>query len=480
MGLLMTQHIAIDLGAESGRVIIGTVTRNGVSLEVVHRFPTPYLNTANGLRWDLPQLHASIGEGLTLAATKAPNAASIGVDTWGVDYGLVDADGTVLDLPFCYRDERTTQGMAIVDSVISRDDLFRRTGVQSMPFNTIYQLAAHQQRDPELLARASALLFMPDLLHRWLGGRPANEWSIAGTSGLLRPGTREWDWDLIGRLHLPRGLFQPVVPAGTPLGHLRPELVARFGFTTEPAIVTPAAHDTASAVAASPGEAGTTAYLSSGTWSLFGTVTDTPVIAAAGEAAKLGNEISADGRIRVNRNIMGLWLVQECRRAMAAAGNEVSYADLAALATAAGPSPVPLDVDDARFFAPSLTSDPMPARIAAWLHERDLPQPASDGALIRLILEGLAAAYARTLTDVERETGRHLSAVHILGGGSQHALLAQLTTNACQRPVFTGPVEATALGNVLMQARGLGLVVDDTHLRLLVAASVQIGVYQPG
>lgn len=475
----ITRHIAIDMGAESGRVILGTIEHGKLSLEVIHRFPSLNGMRDGHLRWDIERIFAEICTGLELVGRRGVAVASIGADTWGVDYGLLDAGGALIEGAICYRDERTVGMVDQVHAAVGgAQAIFARTGVASLVFNTSFQLAAHRRDRPEALTRAACMLFMPDIVHHWLGGEAVNEWAIAGTSQLCQAGKPAWDDELIASLGLPRHLFQRIVPPGTCTGTLRPELAQRFGFAEAPAIVVPASHDTAAAVGASPGDPDSTVYLSSGTWSLCGCVADQPLTSPEALAAGWGNETSADGRTRINRNIMGLWLVQETRRAFEAAGRGYSYQQLADLATACPPSVVALDVNDARFLgATGGGAAPMTERIAAWCRERGHAAPASDGAMVRLILDGLAATYGRSVAELARFTGRRFTAVHIIGGGSQNRLLNQLTADACGLPVIAGPVEATALGNILCQAIGLGL--SRAEARALVAASVELETFRP-
>ena len=471
---------AIDLGAESGRVVVGTLANGRCTLTVANRFANRPRQTADGLRWDLDDLKTGITAGLRVAAAEGPLDA-IGVDTWGVDYGLVDSAGNLLEAPWHYRDPRTE---AISDEVAARfgaDALFARTGTAALPFNTIYQLVAHQRRDPALLARAHRLLTIPDLLHLWLSGTMANEWSNAGTTGLTVAGTMAWDRELIAELGLPDHLFGAIVPSGARLGALRPELMAACGMVgPAPEIIAPACHDTASAVAAVPGDAGRAAWISCGTWSLMGLVTDQPVTSAAARAAKLSNEVAYDGRTRLLTNIMGLWVLQECRRTWAATGGPDDYTSITGLAEAATPGAV-IEVDDPRFFAPGAPGDTMPERVITWCREHGQPVPDSPGAIARAIIAGLAQAYRGTLDRLRDVTGATPEVIHLIGGGSRNRLLCRLTAEACGLPVLAGPDEATALGNVLVQARGLGAFASatDDQLRALAIASAQVERFAP-
>jgi rhamnulokinase len=482
----MQRIIAVDCGAESGRVIVGTIVDGGIALEVIHRFPNGPVTIDGTLRWDLPALFTEIKRGIASACARYPGEiASIGVDTWGVDYCLLDAQGGLIELPYNHRDRRTEGISDHVHQLVSERELFYRTGVRSLPINTVYQLSAQQLQHPETLKRAARLLTIPDTLHYWLSGEMRSEWSFSGTTQLARAGRPEWDTELLARLGLPSRLFCPIVLPGTRLGRLRAELARAFKITGEaPWIVLPASHDTASAVAASPGDPATTAYLSSGTWSLMGVVHPQAVTTETARTAGLSNEIGAfpqhGGPVRLNRNIMGLWLVQECRRGFARSGREYSYGELAQLAAAAPASSGLLEVDDARFLPPGEGDDTMPVRIRAALAERGAPVGDSDGALVRAVLDGLARAYGSCATDLARAAGHALEAVHVIGGGSQHRLLCQLTADSCRLPVVCGPVEATAMGNILVQALGLGAITSVAQARALVRASVSLETFTPG
>ena len=449
--------IGIDCGAESGRVVLGTWDGRAMTMTVVHRFPTPVVDHGGYRCWDLPAMQHGIATGIRHAVQQAGgHIAAIGVDTWGVDFGLVDAYGTLLHPPVCYRDGRTAGMVEAVRAVVTDDELFARTGCAALPFNTIYQLMATCRQQGDLVQRAARLLTMPDLLHQWLCGRAVNEFTNAGTTGLTQAGGKQWDGDLMERLGLPaRLLGAPTLP-GTVLGPVREELARRFGLTGDTLVVLPPGHDTAAAVAALPTSAPDAVYLSSGTWSLLGAVIDQPLTSSAVRAAGFSNELAADGRVRLNRNIMGLWVVQQCRAAFQAAGRDQDYATLTAAAEAAPSPAVPLDVDDPRFFPPGSANDPMPVRVQAWYRERQLPVPESDGAIVRACLVGLAAAYARARRDLAGLLGRPVGDLFVLGGGGRNRLLARLTAAACGCRVVTGPDEATVLGNLLVQLIGLG------------------------
>ncbi|MBA2479206.1 MAG: rhamnulokinase, partial [Planctomycetes bacterium] len=438
------------------------------------------------LRWDLESLWAGIIAGIAAAAARAGSIQSIGIDCWGVDYVLVDQAGTPLEAPYHHRDGRTAGIPEEVYRIIPEAELFARTGTAPLAFNTIFQLVAARKADPQLLARAHRLLTMPDYLHYRLCGRMANEWTNAGTTGLTVAGKPEWDAQLLARLGIPAQLLSPPVRPGTRLGAMTGALAARLGLSEPPMITVPACHDTASAVASLPArlpfaglEDAARAFISSGTWSLMGTLVPAAITGEDSRLSRLSNEIAADGRIRLLKNIMGLWVVQECRRAFALAGRDHTYERLTALAVAAAPGTLALDVDDARFFPPGIPGDTMPDRVRAWFAERSAPIADDDGLIVRRVLEGLAAGYARSCAALERVTGTPLAAIQVLGGGCQNALLCQLTADACARPVAAGPVEAAVLGNLVVQARGMGWIADDRAASDVISRSIAVSTYLP-
>ncbi len=474
----MTNLVAIDLGADSGRVVLGSLAGGRFQLSVVHRFANVPQTLPDGLHWDIPALWAGICEGLALARSQADGpVASIGIDTWGVDYALVDQNGQLQEPPWHYRDGRTTGQAEAVDQVIPRAELFARTGTRSLSFNTIYQLVAAHAANPASLARPQdRLLTIPDLFTYRLCGIQVNEWTNAGTTGLTRAGKPEWDHELIARLGLPAHLFGSIVRPGTVVGTLLPALAAELGYATDQTrVIVPGCHDTASAVAAMPTTAPGTAFISCGTWSLMGVLADEPATGADALAADLSNEIAVDGRIRLLQNIMGLWVWQECRRDLIVQGTELSHAELARLAAAALPAGQTFAINDPSLLAPSSAGVPMIDRVRALAG--GLPT-ATPGELFRRITEALAAAYARCRNDLERVTGVRITALSLMGGGCRNELLCQLTADACGVEVIAGPDEGTALGNLLVQARSLGLV-DAAGMADLAAASTAAVRYRP-
>ena len=456
--------LAVDLGADSGRVILGTEVGAEIHQEVLHRFPNVPQRAADGsLHWDIEALWTGILAGLRLGAATGP-IDSIAVDTWGVDDGLVAAEGNLLEAPYHYRDARTEGIAEEVTGLFGRETLFARTGTRSLPFNTVFQLVAHQRHDPGLLARAHRLLTIPDLLAYRLSDTMANEWTNAGTTGLTKAGEPAWDLELIRDLGLPEHLFGTIVRPGTILASLRPDLVTSLGFTGRaPRIVAPGAHDTASAIAAMPVSDAGTAYISCGTWSLMGVLCDRPLTTPAALAADLSNEVSVDGRTRLLRNIMGLWVWQECRRDRLAEGLDADHGALAALAAAAPEGPLTLaagaiDINHPDFLPPSVPGNRMLDRLRRHAAARGLAC-ADDGALFRRITEALAAAYAACRTGLEEATGQSITRICLLGGGVRNRLLCDLTSQASGLPILVGSEEATALGNLTVQVRALGQAV---------------------
>jgi len=460
--------VAIDLGASSGRVVLGRIGPRTLELTEVHRFPNEPVRLPDGLHWDALGLFREILEGLRAAGRVDPEIRSVAIDTWGCDYGLVDRDGRLLGNPYHYRDERSLPGMEAVHGAIPPERLYARIGVQLTPINTIYQLAS-ARGTPELEAAAS-LLLMPDLFGYWLSGARVAEATNASTTGLLDLERRAWALDLVAELGLPGGMLPPIAPPGErPGGLLRS---VREGTdlpaTTELTLV--GSHDTASAVVAVPADTEDAAWISCGTWGLVGIELDAPVRSEASRAANFTNELGVDGRVRYLRNVTALWLLQESIRTWERDGVAV---DLAALLAAAGdlaPGGPRVDPNDPMYFAPG----DMPAQIASATGLNG-GEPAGRAAIVRCIFDSLAAAFAETVSEAARLSGRNVAVVHIVGGGSQNALLCQLTADACGLPVIAGPVEATAIGNVLVQARAHELIEGElAALRALVRATQRL------
>lgn len=472
-------YLAIDLGAESGRVMAGLWNGKTITLEEIHRFPNGPVQIANTLRWDLLRLWQEIQTGLSLAGRRyGKRIVSVGADTWGVDFVLLNRQGEMLGQPFHYRDARTNGMMGRAFRKVSRRQIFAQTGLQFMQLNTLFQLLALKQSTPQLLEQADCLLFMPDFLHWALCGSCVTEFTIGSTSQCMNPLTRNWASGLLRQLGLPTRVFPKIVPPGTTLGSLRRELAERLGLGGVK-VVAPPSHDTAAAVAAVPtshsGHADW-AYLSSGTWSLMGVEVAKASLSDRTQELNLTNEGGLDGTYRLLKNIMGLWLVQQCKRSFDARGKKLDYAELAKLAERSPALRSLVDPDDARFLNPG----DMPKAIQDLCRDTDRPVPKSEGALIRCAYESLALKYRKVLGWLEELAGNRIEVIHILGGGSKSDLLNQFTADACQRPVLAGPVEATAMGNLLVQVRSKGELSSLSEIRDVVRASSVVKTYEPG
>ena len=459
---------AIDLGASSGRVMLGEVGPDHLRLTAASRFANGPVSTPDGLHWDMTGLHRHALDGLRTAAASAPDGlASVGIDSWAVDYGLL-RQGRLLGEPFHYRDDRRREaGPRLVHERVPAEELYARTGLQFLPFNTVYQLAADDR-----VAAADRLLLVPDLIAHWLTGAEVAERTNASTTGLLSVVTGTWDEELISRLEVPRGIFADLVDPGTTIGTLLPEVGDSVG-APGLAVVAVGSHDTASAVVGVPMAGDGSAYVSLGTWGLVGLELDGPVLTEAARAANFTHEGGVDGTIRFLTNVMGTWLLSETLRVWGRADD--LHALLAAAADVTGQVPV-FDVQDPCFVPPG----DMPARIAAWCADHDVPPPTDDVCLVRSIVESLAAAYAHALATAANLAGQPVRQVHVVGGGSQNVLLCQALADRSGLPVVAGPVEATALGNVLVQGRAAGAVRGDLHdLRALVARTQDLRRHEP-
>jgi rhamnulokinase len=465
---------AVDLGAESGRVMLCHFDGSALALEEAHRFPNIPVQVTGTLHWDILRLWSEIKHGLAVCGRQAGGPlTSIGVATWAVDFGLVGRDGALLGNPVHYRDARTQGMIEAACARVPRAEIFAQTGIQFLPINTLYQLLSLAAVGSPALEAAATLLTIPDLLNYWLSGVAVNEFTNATTTQCYNPNTGQWAWDLLNRLGLPRRIFGPIVQPGTNLGPLRPDLAAELDLPAVP-IIAPATHDTGSAVAAAPLTDGGSIYLSSGTWSLMGVELPQPVITQRSLAYNFTNEGGVNGTFRLLKNIMGLWLVQECRRTWANQGEDYGYAQLTALAEQAAPLVSLVDVADERFFAPG----DMPARIQATCRDSGQLVPESVGEIVRCALESLAFEYRLVAERLDELTGRYLPAIHIIGGGAQNTLLNTFTANATGRRVVAGPVEATALGNVLVQAVAGGHLASIAEGRELVRRSFPLSSFE--
>lgn len=469
----LNNFLACDLGAESGRVMLGSIGSDRLELEELHRFPNEPVRLPDGLYWDSLRLFHEIVRGLSVAGcSRRIPVRGIGVDTWGVDFGLVGPDGALVENPRHYRDSRNNGMLDRTFSVVPREEIFRHTGLQFLQLNSLYQLYAARLAGSPGLETAETLLFMPDLLAYWLTGAKKAELTIASTSQFYNPVERRWATELFDRLRLPARVLPEIVQPGTGLGPLLPHVAEASGLADATVYAT-AAHDTASAVAAVPAEGGGWCYISSGTWSLMGVEREQPVITDAALRHNFTNEVGAGGRIRLLKNIAGLWLVQECRRAWAQAGREYSYAELADMAAAAPAYGGYIDPD--HFLEPGR----MPEKIADYCRRTGNPVPDQPGPMVRAILESLAERYRQVLEILEELTGEGIHTVHIVGGGSKNLLLNQLVANRTGRRVVAGPGEATAIGNVLVQAIGAGVLPDLERAREVVRASFEVVEFRP-
>lgn len=463
-------YLALDIGAGSGRVMLGRFDGQSLALTELHRFDNSGVETLDGLQWDVLALFAAMKNGIRKAAGQTP--VSLGVDTWGVDFALLDKDGALIGNPRHYRDTQKDGAMDRALAILPRDEVFRQTGLQFMEINSLYQLFA--RKGTVALDRAAALLMMPDLFHYWFTGRMANEYTDATTSQCFNPRERRWAPELLDRLGLPTSLFQEVIQPATEVGPLHRTVAEECGVSGM-SVIAPGTHDTASAVAAVPATAGDWAYLSSGTWSLLGLETPEPLVTDAALAKNFTNEGGVAGTNRLLKNICGMWLLEECRREWSRRGFETSYERLLADAAQAQPFRSLIQPDDARF-APQ---GDMPGRIRTACEESGQPAPESTGQFARCIFESLALRYRDVLADAAQIAGRNPTVLHIVGGGSQNEMLCQFTADACAMEVIAGPVEATATGNVLLQAMARDRIADLAQLRQVSANSFPTKRYQP-
>ena len=463
--------LAVDLGASSGRVLLGTLRGERFELRELHRFANGPVRVRDGLYWNVLELWSQIQSALQRYAReiKAP-LEGIGVDTWGVDFALLDGRGNLLGNPHHYRDARTDGIMERVFEHVPKAELYSRTGLQFMQINTLYQL--YSMKGGPQLGAAKTLLMMPDLFHYWLTGSVYGETTVASTSQLLDAQTRRWDTDLLETLGLPGHLLPPLVPPGTVLGTLHPSVAHDVRLSPDTPVIAPASHDTASAVAALSGGG---MFVSSGTWSLVGTEVAEPVLTPEAMAHDFTNESGVGGSVRLLKNVAGLWLLQECRKRWAAEGREASWEQLLARGEQAPAFRSLIDPGAETFLNP----DDMPEAIRRFCREHGEAEPQSVGELVRCCLESLALKYRSVLDDLEHLTGIPLGVVRIVGGGSQNALLCQYTADACRRPVIAGPAEATALGNLLMQALARGFLPDLRTARAVASASGEQTTYEP-
>ena len=471
----MNRYIAVDLGAESGRVMLGFVSDEKIELEEVYRFANGPIEMGATLRWDFAKLFSNIKKGIAEAVKSAEEEIrGIGVDSWGVDYGLIDENGGLIENPYHYRDSRTDQMMDKAFELMDKRELYDNSGVQFMQFNTIYQLLAARLSGPEVLQKANKLLFTADLVSYFLCGEQFAEYSLASTSQLMDMSKGDWSERIFNTLSLPMELMGKLVSPGTVVGKLKKELADKFG--CEPIeVVAIGSHDTASAVAAVPAGDESWAYLSSGTWSLMGLEVPEAIINDQTFKYQFTNEGGVANSIRLLKNIMGLWIVQECRRHWKSQGQDLSYSQIVEMAKNAKSFAAFIDSNDNRFFAPG----GMPEKVNEYLQQNGQGQIDDKGQIVRVVLESLALNYRWVLEKLEAISGEQVAVLHIVGGGIQNELLCQLTANAIGRKVITGPIEATASGNIIMQAIATGQIESLQQGRQVIANSFELKEYLP-
>ena len=467
--------LGIDLGASSGRAMLGTLEGKKLTIREIHRFLNEPVTLCGRFVWDMPRLFHEIKQALLKLSRSGETVDAIGIDTWGVDFGLLDKNGHLLSLPVHYRDARTNGIPEKVRAIIPDEELFARTGIAFNSFNTLYQLYAMKEEGDPALESAQDLLFLPDLLAYFLTGKKGTEYTIASTSQLLNPFTRDWDRELMEKLGIPAHIFGEVKLPGTVRGTLLPEIAKECGVAEIPVIAI-GGHDTASAVAAVPAKEKDFAYISSGTWSLLGAEVQEPLCTEGVMKANYTNEGGVDGSIRLLKNIMGLWIIQECKREWDRRGSETSFGALVELSMQAPAFKAILDVDDPCFLAPG----DMPARIQAYCAKSGQPVPEGKGEISRVIYESLALKYRWAIERLEKDMlKKPIEALHIVGGGSKNALLNRFTAEAIKRPVIAGPDEGTIIGNLLVQAQALGAISGICELREVVENSFPTKTFLP-
>ncbi len=469
-----TAHIAIDLGASGGRVGLGLLEHHKLEVEVVHRFWNGVTPLRGGLYWDVIGLWREILQGLKLASARASERnlkiSSVGVDSWAVDFALLDEYGLLLDGVRGYRDARTNGVMESSFKTLSRELLFEATGLQFLPFNTLYQLMAVKRDAPKLLESAAHFLLVPDLLHFWLTGVKTCERTNASTTQFYNPRSRDWSFEVLEKFGISGAMLPKIVEAGSVIGNLLPE-IAKETNLEHVRVIAPGTHDTASAVVSVPMTELNSAYISSGTWSLVGVETQEPVISSAALEANLTNEAGVNGTNRLLKNVMGLWILQECRSSW---GNP-EWADLYLEAENSPEFLCLIDPDDARFLAPG---NDMPARVQDYCRDTNQAIPDTRATIVRCILESLALKYRLVLEQLEHVTQARVLKIHVVGGGCQVELLNQFTANATQREVIAGPIDATLTGNILVQAVGTGDL-EWSKLRQVVRNSFELRAFKP-
>jgi rhamnulokinase len=470
-----TNYVAVDLGAESGRVMLGSISAGKFTLEEAHRFSNGPIECDGSLRWNFDHLLSEVKTGIGKAVRKAQgDVRGVGVDTWGVDFGLIDSDGKLIEAPYHYRDSRTNGMMEKAFEAMPKRDIYQHSGIQFMQLNSIYQLLAMRRANSEALSRTSKLIFMADLFSYFLCGKVFGEYTLASTSQMMDMQTGQWSEAIFERLSLPMEIMPPIVMPGTIVGSITDRVVKEIGCAKIPMIAV-GSHDTASAVLGVPAASDKWAYLSSGTWSLMGVELPKAIVNDKTFEHQFTNEGGIEHTIRLLKNIMGLWLVQECKRQWQREGQDLSYSQLTQMASEAKPFFGYVDCDWRDFLSPG----DMPARINKYLSDTGQKPTKDKGEMVRLVLESLALKYRRVLAAIEEIIGHGVDVLHIVGGGIKNELLCQFTADAIGRKVITGPIEATASGNILMQAKATGQIESIEEVRQIIRNSFELREYQP-
>lgn len=471
----MKKVLAFDYGASSGRAILGSFDGSKLNLTEMHRFPNEPVMVNNSFHWDILRLYHELKRGILECIKNGhQDIVSMGIDTWGVDFGLLDNRGNLLGNPYHYRDSRTAGMMEAAFGKVSKDEIYQTTGISFNVFNTLYQLLAMKEQNSPQLEKAETLLFTPDLLNYFLTGEKVSEYTIASTSQMLQATERDWAKEMLVKLNLPTGILAKIVQPGTRLGGLRKELVTEFN-CCEMQVVSVAEHDTGSAVAAIPAENEKYAYISSGTWSLLGVESPTPLITPATAELNYTNEGGINGTYRLLKNIIGLWIYQECKRSWDKNGVSTGFAELEAMAENATPFASLIDPDHSLFYGPGN----MPEKIRDFCRSTGQKVPETKGEIVRSITESLALKYRIALEGLEEILGYQLPVIHVVGGGSQNKMLNQFTADATGKPVIAGPVEATAIGNIIAQLIAIGEIANLREARSIVKASFPVREYLP-
>lgn len=473
-GMDRASCVAIDLGASSGRVILSTFNGKSIELKEVYRFPNYAIKLGDRYYWNFPGIYNEILKGLRKAVKQERNIISIGIDTWGVDYGLLDEEGNLIGLPIHYRDERTQSIIDDVERILPFSEIYKKTGIQKMAINTLYQLYSDKIIRPKILENADVLLFIPDLLNYYLTGEVYSEYTIASTSQLLNAVEGDWDKDIISNLNLPMHIFKPIINPGEIYGYLREDIGRELGLSSIPVIAV-ASHDTASAIVGTPLKNSSSAYLSCGTWSLLGVEIDAPIINDKSYKFNFTNEGGVDGTIRLLKNINGLWIIQQLKKAWSQYKYEVTFDDIIEAAKKAERTDFSIDPEDDRFMAP----DNMIEEIIGFCVDAEQGEPKDLGEIAIAAYNGIVSRYVKTLSELEDVLGRNIETINMVGGGIQDTLLCQMTANATGREIVAGPIEASTMGNSIMQFIVSGHIEDVKEGRAIVENSFKLKHYNP-